>query len=70
VNIDTARESVRCPACRDLFQPEHGRITIPGLGSRLEDQRCETCCELTGLPPGKGSPKNDEGCRRILGITE
>jgi len=43
-------------------------IMVPGMSSRMGAQRCGECCRVTGLPPGKGSPKNDDECRRILGM--
>lgn len=43
-------------------------VLIPGLFTRMGAQRCVGCCRKTGLPPGKGSPKNDPECRRILGM--
>jgi hypothetical protein len=44
------------------------RLVIPGIGSRMGCQRCEKCCEDTGLPSGVGSPKNDQACRDVLGM--
>ena len=41
-------------------------VLIPGVISRLGMPRCVGCCRAAGLPPGKGSPKNDDECRRIL----
>lgn len=43
-------------------------VLIPGVLSRLGTERCTRCCRATGLPNGKGSPKNDDRCRRILGM--
>jgi hypothetical protein len=43
-------------------------IMIPGVISRMGAERCEGCCRATGLPFGKGSPKNSDECRRILGM--
>lgn len=43
-------------------------VLIPGIFTRLGAQRCVRCCKVAGLPPGKGSPKNDDECRRILGL--
>jgi hypothetical protein len=40
---------------------------IPGVFTRMGAMRCTGCCRALGLPPGKGSPKNDDECRRILG---
>ena len=45
-----------------------GRLTIPGLGSRMEDPRCASCCDRLNLPHGNGSPKNDKKCRDALGM--
>ena len=44
-------------------------VLIPGVFSRLGCMRCVRCCAKTGLPTGKGAPKNDRECRRILGLT-
>lgn len=41
-------------------------LSIPGPFSRMGCQRCPRCCELTGMPQGVGSPKNDEACRALL----
>jgi hypothetical protein len=43
-------------------------LCIPGLFSRMGAQRCTGCCRATGMPQGKGSPKNDDACRVILGL--
>ena len=47
-------------------------VLIPGLFSRGLDgggvPRCRRCCDATGLPYGNGSPKNDDECRRLLGM--
>lgn len=43
-------------------------VHIPGVFSRMGRMRCVRCCAKTGLPPGKGSPKNSDECRRILGL--
>ncbi|MFC0626153.1 hypothetical protein [Kribbella deserti] len=43
-------------------------IMIPGMFTRMGAQRCPACCAATGLPPGKGSPKNDDECRKVLGL--
>ena len=45
-----------------------GWVTLPGVLTRLSEPRCRVCCRKTGIPEGKGSPKNDEECRRILGM--
>lgn len=43
-----------------------GELLIPGLFSRMGLPRCRHCCRLTGMPPGKGSPKNDDACRPLV----
>lgn len=43
-------------------------LSIPGLFTRMGQKRCRRCCDLTGLPRGEGSPKNDDECRRLLGM--
>jgi hypothetical protein len=43
-----------------------GYLSIPGLFSRMGKPRCARCCKATGMPPGKGSPKNDDGCRPLV----
>jgi hypothetical protein len=40
---------------------------IPGIFTRMGAMRCDGCCRALGLPTGKGSPKNDDECRRLLG---
>lgn len=48
------------------------QVHIPGVFSRGGFggglPRCVRCCKVTGLPEGNGSPKNDDECRRILGM--
>ena len=36
------------------------RLNVPGLFSRMDARRCESCAHILGLPSGIGSPKNDE----------
>jgi hypothetical protein len=43
-------------------------VWIPGMFTRMGAQRCKGCCRTTGMPPGKGSPKNDDACRVLLGL--
>lgn len=43
-------------------------VWIPGLFTRMGAQRCKGCCRALGYPQGKGSPKNDDPCRVILGL--
>jgi len=43
-------------------------VWIPGMFTRMGAQRCRGCCRATGLPEGKGSPKNDDACRVLMGI--
>lgn len=42
-----------------------GWLSIPGVFTRMGARRCGMCCQATGMPPGKGSPKNDDACRPI-----
>jgi hypothetical protein len=44
----------------------HGTLYIPGLGARVELDRCRTCCRATGMPQGMQSPKNDARCRAVM----
>lgn len=39
---------------------------IPGAFTRMGAKRCGACCQLTGYPAGKGSPKNDDTCRPLV----
>ena len=43
-------------------------VSVPGVFTRMGGQRCTGCCRALGLPPGKGSPKNDQACRALLGL--
>ena len=43
-----------------------GWFSIPGLFTRRGAPRCAHCCRITGFPPGKGSPKNDDACRPLV----
>jgi len=43
-----------------------GWLGIPGLFSRMDVPRCRTCCRITGMPEGDGSPKNDDWCRQVV----
>jgi hypothetical protein len=43
-----------------------GRLYIPGLFTRMDAMRCARCCTAVGFPQGKGSPKNDRRCRRLV----
>ena len=43
-----------------------GELHIPGFFSRLGLPRCQRCCAMTGMPPGRGSPKNDDACRPLV----
>lgn len=43
-----------------------GRMLIPGMFTRMSAKRCAHCCEIRRMPYGKGSPKNDDGCRPIV----
>ena len=42
-------------------------LSIPGIFTRMGAMRCTACCRKLGIPAGKGSPKNDDECRRVLG---
>lgn len=44
------------------------RAYIPGLLTRMGAKRCSRCCDRMGYPRGVGSPKNDDECRRIMGL--
>lgn len=44
-------------------------LSVPGVLSRLSAKRCPRCCVAVGIPAGVGSPKNDDECRRILGLS-
>lgn len=44
----------------------HGDLRIPGLFTRMSAQRCDECCEKTGMPRGEQSPKNIEECRVVV----
>ena len=41
---------------------------IPGMFTRMGAERCSGCCRATGMPAGRGSPKNDDACRVLLGL--
>jgi hypothetical protein len=43
-------------------------LHIPGIFSRMSKLRCAGCCRATGMPAGAGSPKNDDECRKLLGL--
>jgi hypothetical protein len=43
-------------------------LWIPGMFSRMGAMRCTGCCRALGYPQGKGSPKNDDACRVLLGL--
>lgn len=45
-------------------------VYIPGMFTRMGAMRCKGCCRAMGFPPGKGSPKNDAECRKILGLDD
>jgi hypothetical protein len=42
-----------------------GLLLVPGVFTRMGAMRCKHCCRMTGMPPGRGSPKNDDACRPI-----
>jgi hypothetical protein len=43
-----------------------GWLSIPGIFTRMGAMRCRHCCRMTRMPPGKGSPKNDDACRPLV----
>jgi hypothetical protein len=43
-------------------------LWIPGMFTRMGAERCKGCCRALGYPQGKGSPKNDDACRVLLGL--
>jgi hypothetical protein len=43
-----------------------GALRIPGLFTRMGAERCKRCCRMTGMPHGRGSPKNDDACRLLV----
>jgi hypothetical protein len=43
-----------------------GRYVIPGIFTRMGENRCDVCCERTMMPKGVGSPKNDDACRPFV----
>lgn len=51
-------------ACGQVAKSLH----IPGIFTRMGAMRCVRCCDVQGLPHGKGSPKNDAACRVLLGL--
>jgi hypothetical protein len=51
-------------ACGQMASTLH----IPGIFSRMSTPRCKGCCRAAGFPQGKGSPKNDDACRALLGL--
>lgn len=42
--------------------------SIPGIFSRMGAWRCRQCCDALGYPQGIGSPKNNDICRKLLGM--
>ena len=41
-------------------------LSVPGLFSRMDEERCKKCCRNLRIPPGTGSPKNDIKLRPFL----
>ena len=37
-----------------------GRLSMPGIFSRMARRRCVVCCKALGLPLGYGAPFNDK----------
>ena len=44
-----------------------GRLSMPGVFSRMGAPRCKRCCRKTGVPPGNGAPFNDKPLRQRFG---
>ena len=38
-------------------------LSVPGMFSRIDGERCKNCSRILGIPPGIGSPKNDKALR-------
>lgn len=38
-------------------------LYVPGMYSRIETERCRTCCKRLNIPSGVGSPKNTPALR-------
>ncbi|MFE9935885.1 hypothetical protein [Streptomyces hirsutus] len=53
--IDEARLFPARAACR----MRRRTWTMPGLFSRLGRRRCTPCCTALGIPPGYGTPANE-----------
>jgi hypothetical protein len=62
---DDPREEMSDPTGRTACG-RVGELSIPGMFSRLGLPRCRHCCRMTGMPPGDGSPKNDNACRPLV----
>lgn len=60
--LDEAEPALAHTACG-----RYSTLSIPGPLTRMGAMRCRQCCTVTGLPQGKGSPKNDAAIRRLLG---
>lgn len=43
-------------------------MVMPSANQRTSILRCNTCCKRRGMPVGVGSPKNDNGCRTVMGL--
>lgn len=43
-------------------------VSIPGLFTRMGAERCRGCCRALGYPIGRGSPKNCDAIRVLLGL--
>jgi hypothetical protein len=37
---------------------QRGRMSMPGILSRMGAPRCKRCCKVVGIPPGDGAPAN------------
>lgn len=45
------------------------RAFVPGIFTRTGAERCAHCCDRSGFPRGTGSPKNDDACRALVGLS-
>ena len=43
-----------------------GRLSMPGIFSRIGAPRCKKCCRKVGIPDGNGAPYNDEALAEEL----
>lgn len=64
-----AREAIRDAIDDNLPLPARAACGLrrswwmPGVFSRFGRRRCTPCCQALGIPPGAGTPANDETLR-------